>query len=155
MPRMRTAYPGEKPRGEGGGVGGGKNTRMSLLPEKPLDTQISSTRLVYDLKCETKIEGLRVILPCSGQEVSPTKFENLGGRGSDKKWKASLQVVIDGKPAGSIGHWLQVPPPPPLQESSILDQEKTACLQYPCSGFFLFVRLHSAKSNLAQPHKIS
>lgn len=62
------------------------------------------------------VHKLKVIY--DGQEVSPTKFENLGGRGSDKKWKSSLQVILDGKPAGSIGLWLQANYPEKLLTAS-------------------------------------
>jgi hypothetical protein len=62
------------------------------------------------------VHKLKVIY--DGQEVSPTKFENLGGRGSDKKWKSSLQVVIDGKPSGSIRLWLQAHYPEKLISAS-------------------------------------
>jgi len=73
-------------------------------------------RLCY-LSSETQMAWCkqRGLEKCPGQEVSPTKFENLGGRGSDKKWKSSLQVILDGKPAGSIGLWLQVTLPSPLR----------------------------------------
>ena len=44
----------------------------------------------------------------TGGIVSPSEFERLAGKGSAKKWKASVRVLKEnGDPGQTIGEWLQ------------------------------------------------
>ena len=49
-------------------------------------------------------------LQCAGQLLSPSKFEQLGGRGTTRKWRRSLTVVPTQQgedPAMTLGEWMK------------------------------------------------
>ncbi|CAD7696632.1 unnamed protein product [Ostreobium quekettii] len=42
-----------------------------------------------------------------GKELTPTEFERVSGKGSSKKWKASIRIAKeDGSPGKTLGDWL-------------------------------------------------
>ena len=101
--------------------GDGMGVSSSVPPQPPLEEGVPYPGITQDLSVAVvcgDINGVlelkrgykklqeRVKLP-SGESVTPSKFESDAGRGSAKKWRLSLRVLLpNGKRGETVGEWI-------------------------------------------------